>query len=45
MAEMEKYFRLVLGSNENFNICFRDYQTFRNNKKNQEKLVLDRFVQ
>ena len=27
-AEIEKYFRLIFGSNENFKICFRDYLTF-----------------
>ena len=28
MAEIEKYFRSIFGSNENFKICFRDYLTF-----------------
>ena len=27
-AEIEKYFRSIFGSNENFKICFRDYLTF-----------------
>ena len=26
--EIQKYFRLIFGSNENFKICFRDYLTF-----------------
>ena len=26
---MEKYFRSIFGSSENFKICFRDYLTFR----------------
>ena len=29
-AEIQKYFRSFFGSNENFNICFRDLLTFRN---------------
>ena len=31
-AEIEKYFRSIIGSNENFKICFRDYLTFRSSK-------------
>ena len=27
-AEIEKYFHLFFGSNENFKVCFRDYLTF-----------------
>ena len=29
MAEIEKYFRSIFDSNENFKICFRDYLTFK----------------
>ena len=32
-AGIEKYFRTIFGSNENFKICFRDYLTFRKSKK------------
>ena len=28
-AEIEKYFRSIFGSNENFKICFRDLLTFK----------------
>jgi hypothetical protein len=28
MAEIEKYFHSIFGSNENLKICFRDYLTF-----------------
>ena len=27
-AEIEKYFRSIFGSNENFKLCFRKYLTF-----------------
>ena len=28
MAEIEEYFRSIVGSNENFKMCFREYLTF-----------------
>jgi hypothetical protein len=32
-AEIEKYFRSVFGSNENFKICFRNSLTFSDREK------------
>ena len=37
MAEIQKYFRSIFGSNENFKICFRDELTF---KKRSLKIIL-----